>query len=119
MYGKFSSKAENQSESLGSQQFFLRKVIVPPIRFRPESEGAFGGGGGDRMTDKAFLHTHSAMLMKVIQNNIYLSEALVELKKQDAVAKPGSSATQKWIQLQDSVNTFMDASMAGKTQDRT
>jgi len=48
---------------------------VPPSRFRPESEGGMGGASG---SDRAYLHTHSAMLTKVIQSNIALSEALIE-----------------------------------------
>jgi hypothetical protein len=52
---------------------------VPPTRFRPESEGGMGGqsSGGDR----AYLHNHTAMLTKVIQRNIALSEALIEQRK--------------------------------------
>ena len=59
---------------MGYKQFFQQKVIVPPSRFRPESEGSLGGGSDGR----AYLHTHSAMLMKVLQKNIALSEALIE-----------------------------------------
>ena len=51
---------------------------MPPSRFRPESEGGLGGGG---QGDRAYLHTHSAMLMKIIQRNIALSEALIEQGK--------------------------------------
>ena len=92
---------------------------MPPSRFRPESEGGLGGGssGGDR----AYLHTHSAMLTKVIQRNIALSEALIEQRKtRETGVKPATNtmATQKWIQLQDAVNIFMDSSMAQKTADK-
>lgn len=55
------------------------------------------------------------MLTKVIQRNILLSEALIEQKKiLETGVKPQTKtqATQKWIQLQDSVNIFMDSSMA-------
>lgn len=54
---------------------------MPPTRFRPESEGSLGGGGSSQ-GDRAYLHTHSAMLTKVIQKNIALSEALVEERQQ-------------------------------------
>ena len=64
---------------MGYKQFFQTKVIVPPSRFRPESEG--GLGGGQSSGDKAYLHTHSAMLTKVVQRNILLSEALIEQRK--------------------------------------
>ena len=76
---------------------------MPPSRFRPESEGGLGGGGGQ---DRAYLHTHSAMLTKVIQKNLSLSEALIEQQKrtkaienQEEAAKPAAFAnsTQIWI----------------------
>lgn len=111
----------NQTDSQGFTQFFIEKVIVPPSRFRPESEGGHGGGGGGQ--DRAYLHTHSAMLMKVIQKNIALSDALIEQTKREKTKEvpaqpPHSNSTQIWIQLQDAVNTFMDSSMAQKTIDR-
>ena len=59
--------------------------------------------------------------MKVIQRNIALSEALIEQKKiKETGEKPQvhTHATQKWIGLQDAVNTFMDSSMAAKTADK-
>lgn len=69
--------------------------------------------------DKAFLHVHSAMLTKVIQANISLSEALVHTQNPETTPKPQyGNATQKWIMLQDAVNIFMDASMAQKTADK-
>jgi hypothetical protein len=52
----------------------MSTVIVPPTRFRPESEGNSGQASDG---DRAYLHTHSAMLTKVIQANISLSESLV------------------------------------------
>jgi hypothetical protein len=58
--------------------FFIKKIIVPPTRFRPESEGGLGGTGN---SDKAYLHTHSAMLTKVLQANLQLSEALLTAGK--------------------------------------
>lgn len=82
---------------MGYKQFFQQKVIVPPSRFRPESEGGLGGQGD---SGRAYLHTHSAMLTKVLQNNIKLSEALIEQRKvRETGVKPAqnSMATQKWI----------------------
>lgn len=49
MFGRFYPTREGEqyeNDSLGPQMFFLRKLIVPPNRFRPESQGAFGGAGG-------------------------------------------------------------------------
>ena len=56
--------------------FFLNNIVVPPTRFRPESEGAGGGRGGGG--GGAYLHTHSAMLMKILQSNIALKDALLD-----------------------------------------
>ena len=64
MFGKYDPSKPNQTDSLGCSQFFIEKVVVPPSRFRPESEGGMGGASGGQ--DRAYLHTHSAMLMKVI-----------------------------------------------------
>lgn len=55
--------------------FFLKKLLVPPNRFRPESQGAFGGAGGQG--DKAFLHAHSAMISKILTNNLALKDAIL------------------------------------------
>jgi hypothetical protein len=98
MYGRFGKNSENQIETQGIKQFFATKVIVPPSRFRPESEGGMNGQSGSG--DRAYLHTHSAMLTKVIQRNIALSEALIEQRKiRETGIKPSQNtmATQKWI----------------------
>ncbi len=63
------------NDSLGSQMFFMSKLIVPPNRFRPESQGGFGGAGS--VGDKAFLHAHSAMLSKILNINLALKDALL------------------------------------------
>jgi hypothetical protein len=42
MYGKVNMKKDGCSESLGFEQFFLKSVVVPPTRFRPESQGNMG-----------------------------------------------------------------------------
>jgi hypothetical protein len=63
------------SDSLGYKMFFMNKLIVPPNRFRPESEGGFGGGGGS--DEKSFLHPHSAMIMKVLKINIAIKDAIL------------------------------------------
>ena len=109
-------------ESLGAQIFFVDQVLVPPTRFRPESEGALGGGGG---SGRAYLHTHSAMLLKILNGNEAMRDALLEQGKAlqsdqvggDKTGKLGLT-TQKWIQLQEALNCFMDSSMASKTADK-
>lgn len=59
---------------------FLNKIIVPPNRFRPEREGAIGGGGG---SGKAYLHAHSALLLKIMNANIVMKDAILDLNKVD------------------------------------
>lgn len=68
------------TQSLGPQMFFLNKIIVPPNRFRPEREGAIGGGGG---SGKAYLHAHSALLLKIMNANIIMKDAILDLNKVD------------------------------------
>lgn len=57
-------------------------MVVPPIRFRPESEGGMGGGGGGG-SGKAYLHTHSAMLLKIMKCNEAMKDALLDQNKAD------------------------------------
>lgn len=76
MFGRYYPSIEGEpyvSDSLGAKMFFLNKLIVPPNRFRPESQGAFGGAGGG---DKAFLHAHSAMLTRILNLNLGLVESI-------------------------------------------
>jgi hypothetical protein len=56
MYGKHNIDAKNKEDSTvsnGYDLFFVQKVVVPPNRFRPESEGALGGAGGG---GRSYLH---------------------------------------------------------------
>lgn len=78
MYGRYYPAVDGEAfktDSLGPKMFFMNKLIVPPNRFRPESQGGFGGGGGQG--DKAFLHAHSAMLSRVLNLNLALKDALI------------------------------------------
>lgn len=61
--------------------FFLNKIIVPPNRFRPEREGAIGGESSG--SGKAYLHAHSALLLKIMNANITMKDALLDLNKVD------------------------------------
>jgi hypothetical protein len=78
MYGKFEPIYERSGpyevSSLGQQVFFMEKLVVPPTRFRPESEGHGGGGG----SGKAYLHTHSAMMLKIMTANEAMKDALLD-----------------------------------------
>mmetsp|Transcript_5010 Transcript_5010/g.7511 ORF Transcript_5010/g.7511 Transcript_5010/m.7511 type:complete len:80 (+) Transcript_5010:1195-1434(+) len=79
MYGKIDASEDEKTfevSSLGYKMFFLNYVVVHPTRFRPESEGSMGGRGGGG--DKAYLHTHSAMLLKILQSNIAMKDALLD-----------------------------------------
>jgi hypothetical protein len=59
--------------------FFIKtNLLFPPNRFRPESQGGFGGGGNG---DKAFLHAHSAMLCRFFNLNLALKETHFLLKR--------------------------------------
>lgn len=127
MFGRYHPVAEGepfQADSLGYKMFFINKLLVPPNRFRPESQGGLGNAGGQG--DKAFLHAHSAMLTKIMNLNFALNDLLLKDKTMvtdDAQSTKGekqidAEVIQKWIQLQDAINTFMDSSMAQKTADR-
>ena len=125
MYGRYYPVIEGEpyvSDSLGAKMFFIQKLIVPPNRFRPESQGGLGGGAGSG--DKSYLHAHSAMLVKILNLNLALKDAFLEASRNESQQHSQSGRTpqtetmQKWIQLQDAINTFMDSSMAQKTADR-
>jgi len=82
-----------------------------------------GGGGA---SGKAYLHTHSAMLLKILTANEAMKEALLDQNNNTIMTNPGDIqksgklgiTTQKWIQLQEAANCFMDSSMASKTADK-
>ena len=127
VFGKFVPLAPGErfeTQSLGAQVFFVDLVVVPPTRFRPESEGAHGGAGGGG--GRSYLHTHSAMLLKILTCNDAMREALLDQRREAVQPRGGSGekagklgiTTQKWIQLQEAVNCFMDSSMASKNADK-
>lgn len=90
---------------------------MPPTRFRPESEGGHGGGGGGGQ-GKAYLHTHSAMLLKIMTCNEAMKDALLDQRRETQKSGKLGVTTQKWIQLQEAINCFMDSSMASKNADK-
>lgn len=84
MYGRYYPVTDGEqyvSDSLGAKMFFIQKLIVPPNRFRPESQGGFGGGAGGG--DKSFLHAHSAMLVKILNLNLALKDAFLESSRKE------------------------------------
>lgn len=131
IYGKYAPPSAGERfevQSSGVNMFFLNKVLAPPNRFRPESEGALGGGSGGG-SGKAYLHAHSAMLLKILTANLAMKDALLEQAEalnSNAASEAAQASkqgklgitTQRWIQLQEAVNCFMDSSMASKTADK-
>lgn len=121
--------------------FFMNNLLVSPNRFRPESSG--GKQSGD---DRDYLHAHSAMLTKIINANkafrriIEVKEHLVEEQPKDEKFKglrkkaveseesqpvdlSKSEITSKevikcWVDLQESINCYLDSSLATKTENR-
>ena len=76
IFGKYYPTVEGEefvNETLGPNMFFVNKLIVPPNRFRPESQGGFGAAGG-AAGDKSYLHAHSAMLSKILKLNLELKD---------------------------------------------
>lgn len=76
IYGKYEAEEGGQPvrvDSLGSAMFFLNNIVVPPTRFRPESEGGAGARGSG-----AYLHTHSSMLLRIMTANNALRDALLD-----------------------------------------
>ena len=118
--------------------FFLETIVVSPNRFRPEN----------KMGDQTYLHGHTVVLTKILQLNMELRNMIIlqnmdkdnpktkqiisalddhgyqKLKQlqnvQQAISKVISLAEvmSKWLELQDTVNCFQDASKASKAQDR-
>lgn len=79
MFGRFYPDVDGEpyvNDTLGPKMFFLTNLIVPPNRFRPESQGGMGGGAA-ASGDKAYLHAHSAMLTKILNQNLALKDALL------------------------------------------
>jgi hypothetical protein len=106
IYGKYHPVADGEqyvSDTLGDKMFFIQKLIVPPNRFRPESQGGIGGGHGGG--DKSFLHAHSAMLVKILNLNLALKDLFLESAKNGSNNNASHQAgrttqtdtMQKWI----------------------
>ena len=120
IFGRYYPEIDGEpyvSDSLGPQMFFINKLLVPPNRFRPESQG--GLGGGSSQGDKSFLHAHSAMLSKILVINLAMKDALLAQHNGDLPVVVhgreksfGGEIIQKWMQLQEAINTLMDSSLA-------
>ena len=103
--------------------FFIKALIVPPNRFRPENQSAGGDNGG------VFLHQQTALYVKIINicnDLVDLSQKVMETKEkvtddenpnrrqtsyfQDSIAK--------LIQLQSTINVLFDSTKALSKKDQ-
>ena len=51
--------------SKGYDIFFMKTILVTPNRFRPETAG--GWAGSESVDTRQFLHSHSAMLTRILR----------------------------------------------------
>ena len=123
-------------EGQGIELFFMNYVLVSPNRFRPETSG-----GSQSADDREYLHAHSAMLTRILNANKKMREAievkeglktdkeLKDMKKKPKAYQPNledldenivssKEVIRSWIDLQDSINTYLDSSLASKVGDR-
>ena len=123
-------------EGQGIDMFFMNYILVSPNRFRPETTG-----GKQSNDDREYLHAHSAMLTRILNANtkmresIELKEGIVPQKELDKANKMRKAYQPKmeeldekvitskevirgWIDLQDSINTYLDSSLAAKSENR-
>ena len=114
-YNPLKSNNNNDSHieiiSSAPNMFFLKNLIVPPNRFRPENSTLENGD---------FLHQQTSTYVKIINLNadiIQLSLKLDEKKIEDPENNKNNRNTSnfedlitKWIQLQGTVNSLFDSS---------
>ena len=123
-------------EGQGIELFFMNYVLVSPNRFRPETSG-----GKQSNDDREYLHAHSAMLTRILNANKKMREAievkeglktekeLKNMKKKPKTYHPNleeldesvissTEVIKSWIDLQDSINTYLDSSLAGRAENR-
>lgn len=135
MFGRIDLK-KGIIDGQGIELFFMNYILVSPNRFRPETSG-----GKQTNDDREYLHAHSAMLTRILNANskmrecIAVKEGLKPEKELDKSSKSrkayqpnledlqDNTITSKevircWIDLQDSINTYLDSSLATKTENR-
>ncbi|KAJ4845038.1 hypothetical protein Tsubulata_031298 [Turnera subulata] len=88
------SDIQQRGKKAGYSMFFLQAVLVLPIKFRPQAKG------GESVRD----HPQTVLLNKVLQSNIELLAAYGK--------KEQSKITDKWWELQQSINVFFDSKTA-------
>ena len=99
---------ENHIEIISSapNMFFLKNLIVPPNRFRPENSTLENGD---------FLHQQTSTYIKILNLNADIIQLSLKLdeKKIDPIENKTSNfedLISKWIQLQGTVNSLFDSS---------
>lgn len=58
------------------------------------------------------------MLAKILTANLSLKDALLDSKNKKIQGNNNGDVIQRWILLQDAINTFVDSSMASKVADK-
>ncbi|CAA0829105.1 nuclear RNA polymerase A1 [Striga hermonthica] len=79
----------------GYSMFFLENVLVPPIKFRPPAIA------GHSMME----HPHTVLLGKVLQSNIALGNAQINISERSRIIAC-------WVDLQQSINVLFDSKTA-------
>lgn len=90
-------KSWNQSPS--HLMFFIQSLLVPPSRFRPPN----------KVNGLLLEHTQNVLYSKVLQSNIALAEAL-KAENDGTQSLNVVRTTNRWINLQDSVDVLLDSS---------
>jgi len=89
------TKSWNQSQS--HLMFFIEALLVPPSKFRPPN--------------KLLEHPQNVLYSKVLQSNIALAEA-IKAENNGGQSLNVVQTTNRWINLQDSVDVLIDSSTA-------
>ncbi|GAB4843833.1 hypothetical protein Ancab_013795 [Ancistrocladus abbreviatus] len=83
-------------ENAGYFMFFLKVVLVPPIKFRPPARGA----------DNVMMeHPQTVLLTKVLESNISLGNAY-------ELHADRSKIVSRWLSLQQAINVLFDSKTA-------
>ena len=93
----------------GTKSFFLRRIVVPPPRFRPPQ----------RINGESFEHAQSVVLSKAITTSQTLKNLYAEEEEEEEEDTKTSSGLNKQtrilrtiVQLQETINGFMDSTRA-------
>ncbi|KAH9297472.1 hypothetical protein KI387_029154, partial [Taxus chinensis] len=98
-------KRKSWGKSSSYSMFFLQALLVPPSKFRPPN----------RMNNALLEHPQNILYGRVLQSNIALAEA-IKAESDGSHSLSVVQATNKWINLQDSVNILIDSSTSNTTR---